>query len=89
MNIIIFITYVQFQIPAAMDLMYVVRMGASDNDSKGGVSENDGVLPSPIETDLAVTVPYLILIGIALLSGSIGNCLVIASVVIDKVRLLY
>lgn len=70
-----------------MDLAYVVHMANSNasGSGSGDAVETDAVYRAPIDEDLAGTVPYLVIIGLALLSGSVGNVLVIASVVIDKV----
>ena len=68
-----------------MDLKYVVQMSLKDNMSFDGPNRSScDVVPAEMD-NLATTVPYLVIIGIALVSGSIGNCLVIASVLIDKV----
>ena len=68
-----------------MDLKYVVQMSLKENmsfDRQNGSSMD--VVPAKM-VNLFITVPYMVIIGIALVSGTVGNCLVIASVLIDKV----
>ena len=57
-----------------MDIAYM----RDDNDSRIG--------PDYIHKHSGIAVPYLTVICLAMVVGTMGNCLVIAAVMLDKVR---
>ena len=61
-----------------MDIVYMRTRSSFTNDSSF-ISDRF------IEENLALSVPYLILLILGTLSGSIGNCMVIGAVIVYKV----
>ena len=62
-----------------MDIVYM-------KTSQGYTNDTDFISDRFIQENLALSIPYLILLILGTLSGSIGNIMVIGAVMVYKVR---